>query len=100
MAHRRFGASAEYANDIAILRIENSNGEGAKLSEHVHPICLPDHSDWELEMMRPHYGDCIVSGFGSINGRQYNLLCQRLSLVYTQYYTCYIFLEKDHFQKN
>lgn len=68
MVHRRYGEIAEHANDIAMLKIENADGSGAKLNEHVHPICLPDHVNWELQVMEPNYGECLISGFGSING--------------------------------
>lgn len=69
MTHRRYGAVAEFANDIAILRIENQDGSGAVLNDHVHPICLPSEVDWEVQMMEPNHSECIVSGFGSTNGK-------------------------------
>lgn len=68
VVHRRYGEIAEHANDIAMFKIENADGSGAKLNEHVHPICLPDHVNWELQVMEPNYGECLISGFGSING--------------------------------
>jgi len=78
VAHRRFGEIAEYANDIAILKIERANGEGAKLNEVVHPICLPESADWEMMLRVSPFSECIVSGFGSINGSELNTLSNTL----------------------
>ncbi|ODN06125.1 Serine protease 55 [Orchesella cincta] len=72
VVHRRFGEIAEYANDIAILKIERANGEGAKLNELIHPICLPESADWEMMVRDSPFSECIVSGFGSINGSDLN----------------------------
>jgi len=65
--HRQFGYGAEYGNDIAILKIQDRNGRGAKFSEYVQPICIPDHEGWEFKMIPPN-ANCIVSGWGSTRG--------------------------------
>jgi len=66
--HRQFGYIAEYGNDIAILKIEDRLGRGAKVNEFVQPICIPDHEGWEFKMIPPN-AKCIVSGWGSTIGK-------------------------------
>jgi hypothetical protein len=74
--HRQFGSGTQYGNDIAILKIQDRNGRGARITDYVHPICMPDHEGWEFRMIPPD-ANCIVSGWGSTRG-QWNLVNNKI----------------------
>ncbi len=68
--HRQFGSTAEFGNDIAIIKIQGRNGHGAIFNEYVQPICVPDHDGWEYRMIsnKPNT-KCLVSGWGSTKSK-------------------------------